>query len=283
MNVLDARQQLQAGPHRVMADPQTGRPLLLLLRMAGRDAGLWDAAWPLLSTRFRVAQFDLPMPQAHELEAPRDAFFALAQTVGEVADALGHDRYSVLGWQGGTHVALHCAVQQATRVALCMLVGPFFKPRDPRRVDGGLAFLQALFERGDANLYATYWFFAGLSPHFLEHRFDDVAAWITRRVAGDKFLSRDAESAMRWMRSLRANWLSDAEYRSVAAPVLVLAPALDGWHAGPTVAMAGDLQARLPDAELDVLDGLGHLALLEDPARTLQALGAFCARHDARL
>jgi hypothetical protein len=53
---------VQAGGYSVRVSGGASRPAVLLLRMASRDAGLWDAVWHPLEQWFRVVQFDLPMP-----------------------------------------------------------------------------------------------------------------------------------------------------------------------------------------------------------------------------
>ncbi len=61
----------------------------------------------------------------------------------------------------------------------------------------------------------------------------------------------------------------------VRIPVLVLVGEED--EATPP-AMSRDLAARLPDAELLVLEGCAHVPQLQDPARVLAAVGAFLDR-----
>lgn len=266
---------VQAAGFSVCVSDDTQRPALFLLRMASRDAGLWDTIWQPLKQWFSVVQFDLPMPSLAALENPRDVFGDLANTVRDVAHALGHRTYSVFGWNGGCHVALRCAADQGAFIENCFLLGPFHTVRDSRPITMGLQFLRALFERGDPHLYATYWYLSGLSAVFSVTHYDKVDAWVTQRVAADRFLAQNPERAMKWMHALRGAWLEDGELRSIQPPSLILAPTLNKWHAGPTLEMAEALAALMPRAELVALDNAGSLILLEDPQRVIAPLQKF--------
>jgi len=275
MTAPEARRTIAAGGHSVLADPPDGKPLLVLLRMAARGAGLWDAVWAPLGRRYRVAQFDLPMPTTAALAHPREVFGALAEAACDVAEALGHARFSVFGWNGGCHVALRAAASAADRIASCLLLGPFHAPAEPRVVERGLEFLRVMYERGDPRLYAYYWFLSGLSPRFVAANFDRVEGWVAQRVAGDRFLANDPARALAWMRALRGAWLTDDELASIRCPTLILAHSLDLWHAGPTAEMAQALHARIPGSRLHVLTDVGSLVLLEDPGRVVSAIDTF--------
>lgn len=266
----------------VQWSPGDGRPLLLLLRMASRGMGVWDPVWDGLAARFSVAQFDLGMPSSAALEDPHGAFRRLSAHCAVVASALGHERFHLLGWNGGTHVALRCAIDHPGRVTSCTLLGPFFDTPSRGAVDKGIEFLRVLLESGDRELYAYYWFMNGLSPRFVAERFDQVDAWVAARIAGDRFLALDEKRAMRWIRALRGRWTSDAELAACRTPTLIVAHSEDRWHAGPSVDMAHRLASMLPAAELVTLEGYGSLVLLEAPEVFLAAADAFYARQTER-
>lgn len=259
--------------------PVPGRPLLLLLRMASRGMGVWDPVWEGLAARFSVAQFDLGMPSSTELEDPLSVIKSFSSRCASVAAALGHQRFHVLGWNGGTHVALRCAIDYPDRVASCVLLGPFFASSSAPAVEKGIEFLRVLLESGDRELYAYYWFMNGLSARFVKEHFDRVETWVGARVAGDRFLTLDVERAMRWIRALRRKWTSDTELARCRIPTLVVAHSEDRWHAGPSVDMARRLADALGDATFATLEGYGSLVLLEAPSVFLAAADPFFERH----
>ena len=104
---------------------------------------------------------------------------------------------------------------------------------DPRKLEKAIAFKRRLFENEDRILYSYYWVMAGFSPRDLPLRRRGPLA--TARIASDRFVSIDIERWIRWVRALRANWLTEKELAAIDVPTLVLATELD---TGPTIGMA---------------------------------------------
>ena len=243
-----------------------GAPLMMLVRMASQDIGIWDGIWGDLARRFTVASFDLVGAARLDAElAPRARFRALADVVDRVAAGLGFERFHVFGWYGGTHVALAAMLDHRPRIASCILFDPFFELDDMRKVEQGIAIKRAIFE-ADRPLYAYYWVMAGFSPGFMEQNFDVVERLAQARIEKDRFMSQDSPRWLRWARALRSNWLAPAELAAITTPTLILASELDGWHAGLTVGRARALCSRLPAAQLVELKSLGTFCFIEQPA-----------------
>ncbi len=241
------------------------KPLMILTRMAGKDGGIWDPIWHHFEDRFTVANFDLRMPGPDGLDDGRGMFTGFGDDCANVAAALGHDRFHIFGWNGGTHVAMRCAADHPDKVASCLLLCPFREMPDMRGVEKGIEFMRVMMANGDALLYSHYFYMAGVSDHFIETRFDEIADMAERRAAGDKFVTLDLDRLTRWIRGLRRDWIDDDELRAITAPTMVVATGLNRWHAGPTVPMAEAVAGLIPNADLAVMDRAGPLVLLEDP------------------
>ena len=218
----------------------SGKPLLLLIRMASAGMGIWDAIWDDLARALHGREFrprrrgrgsseDLP---------PRERFCGSRTRTPRCARALGFDDFHVFGWYGGTHVALACMLGIRERVRSALLLDPFFALPDPRKLEKAIAFKRRLFESDDRSLYAYYWVMAGFSPDSSNASSTRSRGWRSARIEADRFVSLDPERWMRWVRALRSNWLTDDELAAMTMPTLVLATSLDSWHAGPTVGMA---------------------------------------------
>lgn len=270
---------IRVDAHTVRVSDESGKPAIVLLRMASGSAGLWDAAWEPLERFFRVVQFDLPMPPPETLERPADAFRELASTVREVMNGLGAEHFSVFGWNGGSHIALRCAVDSPEVIDSCILLSPFHSVREPRPIEMGTEFLCALFEHGDARLYAHYWFLGTLSPNFVAANYDLVSRWAERRATDDSFLAQPVSVARAWMHAMKGRSLTAAELRTITAPTLILAPTLNLWHAGPTLEMAEALHEEIRNAQLVPLAGYGSLVLLEAPNDVMRPLMQFVETH----
>lgn len=261
----------------VTTTEKLNKPLLVLTRMADRKIGLWDGIWDRLAERFALAAIQPRMPPASAFDDPVKVFRNLAAQCAACARDLGHERFHVLGWNGGSHIALRCAVDHSDRIASCVLVGAFHQLKDGRRTAAGIAFMKAMLCAGDPLLYSRYWVMSGLSPAFVEANFDRVEAWAVARASGDRFVSSDRDAAFRWVEALRQHWLTPEEGRALKTPTLIIAPELDLWHAGPNVAMARSVQAGIPHAVLETVPDRGSLYPLEDPDGFIQKLLRF---HD---
>ncbi|MBX3664393.1 MAG: alpha/beta hydrolase [Burkholderiales bacterium] len=244
---------------------QPGRPLILLVRMASREMGVWDSAWDFLCGYFTVAQFDLEMPSAATLEDPRTAFAKLSADCVRIADGLGFRTFHMIGWTGGAHVALRCAVDNPGRLRSCTLLSPFCPLPDMRPLEKGLEFMQSLMEHGGRELYSYYWFMSGFSPEFLYSEFDKVKAMVDARMSGDRFIKTDTRRALQWILALRGFWVDDRELEKLELPVLVVGPGLDSGFVGPTSRMAALLHTKIPGSKLKFAENRGSLFLLEAP------------------
>ncbi|MBT3361220.1 MAG: alpha/beta hydrolase [Rhodospirillales bacterium] len=256
---------------------KAGAPLLILTRMASKDMGVWDTIWDTLARHFSVANFDLRnLPGAKKInESPGEGFRDLARTCAEVATGLGHPTFHIFGWNGGTQIAMRCAVDFADRVESCLLVDPFFELPDMRRVWKAVEHKNALFENPDRSLYAYYWVMAGFSDGFLDSNFDVVDQMVADRLRGDAFIHVDADRFIRWVKALRTNWISDEEFGAIRARTLILATELDRWSAGPSIAMAREVQSRIAESRLEVIRGVGGHFLIEYPGRFLTSVEPF--------
>jgi pimeloyl-ACP methyl ester carboxylesterase len=214
------------------------------------------------------------------MERPEAVFVAAAEACAAIASGLGRARFHLLGWNGGTQIALRCAVDHPERVTSLLLLDPFFELADMRHVETAVAFKQLLFEH-DRALYARYWTMAGLSDRFIAEQFDRVEALVAARLRSDRFIHQTPERFMRWVRALRRNWISEPEFARLRMPTLILATEHDRWNAGPSVAMAEQVQRRIAGAELRVIEKLGGHFLIEQPERFSELAGPFLERVGA--
>ena len=261
---------------RVNMTRQEGKPLIILTRMASQAMGIWDTIWGDLARYFTVANFDLQgLPGAKRMDAPGEGFRQLAENCVQVATFLGFEKFHIFGWNGGTQIAMRCAVDFADRIQSCILLDPFFELADMRKVNKAIEFKRVLFEHPQRELYAYYWVMAGLSSEFIGQHFDQVEKMVAARMKGDKFVKSDSEVFIKWVRALRRNWITDEEFGCIRAPTLVMATELDNWHAGPSVSMAREVCERIPGAELKIIEGFGGHFLVEDPARFMEIAEPF--------
>lgn len=270
------KQVISVGGCRVAITEAPGKPLMIFTRMASQEMGIWDPIWPTFADYFTVASFELiEHPGFEKLDKPGEAFRLLASACADVATGLGHQRFHLFGWFGGSQVALRCLVDYPDRVASAILLDPFYELTDMRKIEKAIEFKRILFEHPDRELYSYYWVMAGFTPEFMERNFDAIERLAKARVAKDRFVQTDTDRWMKWVRALRRNWVTAEELARIAAPVLLVATTLDSWHAGPTPGMARELHARIPSARLEIMEGAGTFIFIEAPDRFARTIAPF--------
>ena len=270
------REEYDGVPVHVSRAP--GRPLIFLLRMIALETGIWDAVWAHLAGRFTVANFNFfETEAAQHMASPAEGFARFARHCVGLAAQLGHETFHLLGWVGGTQVAMRCAIDFPDRVRSCTLLNPHFPLSDMRPVEIGNRFKQAILEKDD-ELYAYYWVMSGLYNGFIERNFDVVKRLVDARLAADRFVRSGSERFMQWARALRTQCVSEEELGLIRVPTLVIGAELERWNAGPGPEMAKRLHARIPGAGFALLDGVGELAPVEAPWKLFAALDPFLER-----
>ena len=229
-----------------------GDPVLFLHGLGGSRSS-WEPQLAGLSAGFRCIAWDMPGYGASAPEAPL-TFAAIADAVARLLDAAGVERAHLVGESFGGMHALHVALRHPDRVGRLVLANtsPAFglDGTDPDAWRGTrLAPLDA-----------------GLTPA-------DIAEQVLTSVAGpaltdDVLAMRVAGFARIPVAGLRAavECLPTHDVRDrldeIASPALVIAGELDTETPS---AYSRTLADGLQNAELVVLDGVGHLSVSEAP------------------
>ncbi len=179
-------------------------------------------------------------------------------------DALGIDRAVVLGHSGGSYAAQYVAIGAPERTLGLVLVGAFRSMRDIEGVDG---LREAVGGLGDP-----------VDPGFVR---DFQASTLTRPVPPGFFATIVSESrklpAAVWRAYLEDSLAAEVptERGPVVAPTLIL------WGDRDAYARRADQEALadvIPDAELVVYEGTGHVPHWEEPARAAADVAVFARR-----
>lgn len=255
--------------HVQMMGPERA-PALLLLHGTGASSHSWRGLLPRLAADHRLIAPDLPghafttLPGADGMSLP-----GMAARVADLLDALAVRPEAVIGHSAGAAVAVRMALDariapraivglNAAMLPLPGAAGRFFSP---------LARLLALNP---------------LVPHAFA--FGATQRWVVERLLRGTGSSIDAEGVELYQRlvstpahaaaalAMMANWdleaLRDALPR-LATPLALIVGAND-LAVPPTHAQ--QLQSIAARVDVQVLDGLGHLAHEEDPARVESAV-----------
>jgi magnesium chelatase accessory protein len=251
-------------------------PALLLLHGAAGSTHSWARILPRLAQSFRVVAPDLPGHAfSSALPPERSGPAELTTAVARLLDAVAIQPTGIVAHSAGAAVAVCLFEDGAVKPARCAFLAPSLS-RPPRT---GPAFLQGL-----------------MAPLLRTDRVAELAAllgrsFITKALLDSTGSRVPAESASIY-RLLTGNpahigavlrLLSQWDPEGVEAllpgfsvPTLVLAGAEDGWIPRSTVERVA---SELPEAELRVLEDLGHLAHEEAPDRVLGELLPWLEDH----
>ncbi|MYY01052.1 MULTISPECIES: alpha/beta fold hydrolase [unclassified Streptomyces] len=257
------------GDIHVCQDGRRDAPALLLIHGSASSARSWDALVPLLAGAHHVVRIDL---LGHGRSAkPDDGRYTIpdqARRAGEVLDRLGVGRAVVVGHSSGGVAATALAEQRPELVSGLVLIntGP------------GLG---AFIAQGSGAAGPSQWppsdeqlrQFAGTGFSRPGYRVPDALLDEVRAMTFHTFTATMAGTRA----YLEQRALPD-RLAVLGVPLLVLFGADDRrWRSSS----AADYRV-VPGAEVELLPGLGHSPILEDPPRVAAPLLAFAARHGVR-
>ncbi|MFD0312864.1 alpha/beta fold hydrolase [Streptomyces flavalbus] len=261
---------LDDGDIHVCQDGPRDAPALLLIHGSASSTRSWNPLVPLLSGSHRVIRIDL---LGHGRSAkPTDRGYALpdqARRAGAVLDRLGVERAVVVGHSSGGAVATALAEQRADLVTALVLIntGP--------RLDAFIA------PRTDAIGLARWPPTDEQIRHFASTGVSRPGYQIPSELL-DEVRCMTHHTLTRTMQATRDYLERQALPDRLAAlgkPLLVIFGEEDRrWRSSS----AADYRL-VPGAKVELLPGLGHSPLLEDPPRTAIPLLAFTTAHAARV
>lgn len=257
----------------VREDGPGDAPALVLIHGLAGSTRWWDALVPLLAGSHRVIRLDLlghgrsAKPAGGGYEIPEHG-----RRVGAVLDRLGLGRAVLVGHSSGGYVATSLAEQRGDLVTALALIDT--GPRLDAFIAGGIAgrlgsapVLGSLLWRLRSESLMRRGLASGFSRDGYEvpQRIVDDVLGMTHH--GFTATSRAAERYL-----LRA--MPD-RLRALGMPLLVIFGEEDHrWRSSS----AADYRV-VPGARVELLPGVGHSPMLEDPPRTAALLLAFVGTH----
>lgn len=260
---------LDDGDIYVCQDGPRDAPALLLIHGSASSTRSWDPLVPLLATSHRVIRIDL---LGHGRSAkPSDRSYAIpdqARRVGAALDRLGIEHAIVVGHSSGGYSATALAEQRPDLVTALAFIntGPS---------------LNAFIAPGSAAIDPAQW-----PPtdeqlrQFASTGFSRVGYQIPQELLNEvrAMTYHTLTATMRASSGYLEQRALPDRLTVLGKPVLVIFGEDDRrWRSSS----AADYRV-VPGAEVELLPGLGHSPLLEDPPRTAALLLAFAASHAAR-
>lgn len=250
-------------------DEGQGLPLLLI---HGSNASLhsWDGWADALADRYRVIRLDLP---GHGLTGPhpRDQYSwqQMADFIDHFVSALGLERMVVVGNSMGGAVAWHYAVNHSSRVTSLVLIDSRGIPSDEPMPLIFRIYSVPVVNRLMAVMTPRWSIRQSLEDVYgneqqvseaLVQQYFDLTLRAGNREATIKRLSRKVDYSLL------------PRLKTFSKPVLIMWGEEDDWILPK---YAERFKAYLPQAELIMYPGLGHMPMEEDSLRTAQDLERF--------
>jgi 3-oxoadipate enol-lactonase len=240
-------------------------PAVVLLHGFPLDRSMWDDQVPALAERYRTIVPDL---RGHGVTDAPPGPFTMEQHVADVVallDRLGLERVALVGLSMGGYITMNFLARRPERVWAVVLA-------DTRPQEDASETKQA--RAAQARLVQT----EGLEP-FIEQQLPRMFAAATLRDRPDladryrEIVRRARPNAVAAaLEGLAARPDTTATLRTVACPALVIV----GSEDLATPAADSHLMAELiPDARLEVIEGVGHMSNMEAPERFNAALLSF--------
>lgn len=256
---------VQAGPHRLRyLEAGAGPPLLLVHGLGSSAMQDWGRLVGPMGHQFHVYAPDLP--GFGRSERPADADYSISMQVEAVRafmDTLGIDRARVAGISMGGWIVSRLASESPERVERLVVVDGAGMGSDGSDIPADA--LLPRDEEGVRRLIATVRHDPPATPSFV------VRDILARKLREEWIIRRALES----MRD-GDDWL-DGTLARADMPVLVI------WGKQDVLIPLDygiALQAEFPNAELEVLDGCGHVPIADCPEEFDRVLVEFLTSDD---
>ncbi len=237
----------------------TGGPALVFVHGVGSSAAIWDAQLEAFADTHRCFAIELrgngvPKPEPDSALITRAGF---ALDVVAVMDAVGVERFTLVGCSLGGVVAFELWPRARDRITSLVIVGSFARYPDAGVYAAGVS--AAVREAGDMAAFAhARAAKLGLPPERLHETVEHMAR----------------KSIASYVASAQATWTAD--YRdtlpTIDVPTLVACGERD---AIAPIALSQEIAAGIPGARLRTITNAGHVANADNPQAFNASLRAF--------
>jgi pimeloyl-ACP methyl ester carboxylesterase len=266
------------------AGPADGPPVVLI-----HGTGAWSEIWrdtidSLAASGFRVVAIDVPPFGYSERLRGRENFTRdkQARRILAVLDALGIEKATLVGHSVGSRPTIEAAAQAPSRVQALVLVDPALgiEPAPPSGTVQTLVDSPRLFR---ATVAST-----GTNPLLTSRLFRSFVARV-EAVTSERVRMLQQPLRVAGTTAAQSEWLSmvmtDADsgltvdpskLRSIGLPVLLV------WGRDDTVTPLRQgvfLATTLPNADLAIIEGAGHIPFIEAPVEFNRTLRRYLRLH----
>jgi 3-oxoadipate enol-lactonase len=241
----------------------SGNPVVLVHGLGGTGTDIWKKQIHDLARDHRVIAYDIRGSGRSEVTPGPYTIELLAEDLAALVDAIGLDRFAVVGHSMGGGIALQYAATHPDRVRAVVGAGAVAELAEQGKQ--GMQTRAETVERDGMAAVAETVATNGLAPSFREAHPEEFQELISLLA------SNRPEAYAAQCRALVEMAVTE-RFAQVAAPVLLVCGELD--QASPP-AMNEANAARLPNARLVQLEDCAHIVPWEKPAQLLDAVRGF--------
>lgn len=230
-------------------------PPLVLVSGTGHDLGFWSGQIPHFAPKFRTIVFDNRGVGLSSVPERGYSLADMADDAAHVLDTVGIDRAHVMGFSMGGHISQELALNHPERVLSLGIHHSW--TRNGARLKKFQETRLYLAEHDQRVALAEISMLALHASAYYD-------AHVEEMDAHRRFLLEKSPVNAGWVGQLEACIVGDTYDRlpSIRVPTLVTCSDLD-LIASPH--LSAEIHAQIPGSEFKLLEGTGHVALMEDP------------------
>lgn len=262
--------RLDDGDMQVVEDGRSEAPAVLLLGNAAVSTACWDPVVPLLAEAFHVIRVDLLIRGRSASTSGSSDIPMLAHRVAEALDQLGVGQVTVIGHSSGCTVATALAEQRPDKVIALALID--MGPNRQAKIPEGLLVRLSLTKFPGRLLWRlrTQATVRKAARTAFTRPVDIPEAFIEHVL---KVRHRDFVTSMRAPLEYLGQRSLDDRLKALGLPLLVIFGVDDQrWRSTSAAAYR-----EIPTARVELLPGVGHTPMMEDPQTTGQLLFDFAS------
>lgn len=245
-----------------IADTERGEKCVVLLHGYLESMLVWDEFVDLLKGNVRVVTIDLPGHGVSMVTSETHTMEYLAECVALAMEALGIERYSVVGHSMGGYVALAMLDKYASRLESITLLSSTTSADSQEKCDRRRREIE-LIKAGKKNTLARLVPHAGFAPQNVK-RFNDYIEDLRELI-----LITEDEGVIAILGGMIERKSRGEQLRDSDIPHLFIFGKHDYYIPNE---VAEEMIAQDPNAEVLWLEESGHMGFIEEPERCAEAI-----------
>lgn len=245
-----------------VADSQKGDKCVVLLHGYLESMIVWEEFTYLLRDRVRVVTLDLPGHGISAINGEIHTMEYLAECVALTMEALGIERYSVVGHSMGGYVALAMCEMYAERLDSVVLLSSTTSADSVEKCDRRRREIE-LIKAGKKSMLAHLVPHAGFAPQNLKRLADRV------EDVEELIMITEDEGVIAILAGMIERKDRDEVLRKSPVPHMFIFGKHDNYI---PVDVAEELAAKHPEARVVWLENSGHMGFYEEPERCAESI-----------